>query len=74
MPDHLLFCCHDNHSTQTHDDWLRQQVEAGAFPSLDAAVASAVDRLMIDDDLSDDDLMWAKPLVDEALAQLARGR
>ena len=55
-----------------YQDWLQQQVDAGAFPSIDAAVEAAIQN-MIGDDLSDDDLMWAKPLVDEGLAQLERG-
>jgi antitoxin ParD1/3/4 len=59
--------------SKPHEHWLREQVDAGAFPSLDAAVGAAVERMMLEDDLSDDELMWVKPLVDEGLAQLERG-
>jgi Arc/MetJ-type ribon-helix-helix transcriptional regulator len=44
-------------------------VAAGRFSSLDEAVAEAIDFLKS----SDDDLEWAKPLVDEGLAELDKG-
>ena len=50
--------------------WLEAQVAAGHFSSLEQAVAVAVADLMA---TIEDDLAWAKPLVDEAAAQLARG-
>ena len=50
--------------------WLEAQVEAGHFASLDQAVAVAIADLMA---TVDDDLDWAKPLVDEAAAELDRG-
>jgi Arc/MetJ-type ribon-helix-helix transcriptional regulator len=60
--------------TKEHEDWLRAKVAAGEFASLDEAVKSAVQRLIIDDERDDDDdLMWAKPLAAEGLAQLERG-
>ena len=55
--------------TKEHEDWLRAQVADGRFSSLDEAVAEAIDFLKS----SDDDLAWAKPLVDEGLAELDRG-
>jgi antitoxin ParD1/3/4 len=55
------------------EEWLQAKVAAGEFASLDQAVKSAVQRLIIDDELDDDDLDWAKPLVEEGLAQLERG-
>jgi Arc/MetJ-type ribon-helix-helix transcriptional regulator len=54
--------------TKEHQDWLRSQVAAGRFASLEEAIAEAVDNLKRDDDLS-----WAKPLVGEGLAELDRG-
>ena len=51
-------------------EWLEAQVAAGHFSSLEQAVAVAVADLMA---MVEDDLAWAKPLVDEAAAQLARG-
>jgi antitoxin ParD1/3/4 len=53
--------------TKEHEDWLREQVAAGRFASLEEAVAEAIDGLR------DEDLAWAKPLVEEGLAELDRG-
>ena len=50
--------------------WLEAQVAAGRFASLEQAVAIAVAELMATDE---DDLAWAKPLVDMAADELARG-
>jgi hypothetical protein len=50
--------------------WLEAQVEAGHFASLEQAVAVAIADLMA---AVDDDLEWAKPLVDEAIAAVDRG-
>jgi len=50
--------------------WLEDQVAAGHFSSLDQAVAVAIADLMA---TVEDDLDWAKPLVDEAAAELDRG-
>ena len=50
--------------------WLEEQVEAGRFGSVDDAVAIAVADLMA---IGDDDLSWAKPYVDEARAEVAKG-
>ncbi|MET0652283.1 MAG: hypothetical protein ABWY63_07170 [Hyphomicrobiaceae bacterium] len=55
--------------TKEQEDWLRGQVAAGRFSSLDEAIAEAVDSLKREDD----DLSWAKPLVDEGLSELDRG-
>ncbi|HEY4168754.1 MAG TPA: hypothetical protein VGM96_18350 [Reyranella sp.] len=49
--------------------WLEAQVEVGHFASLDQAIAVAVANLLA----TEDDLEWAKPLVDEAAAELDRG-
>ena len=51
-------------------DWLEAQVKAGAYDSVDDAVASIVAEYMHPDF---DDLSWAKPLVDEGRAALDRG-
>jgi len=50
--------------------WLEAQVAAGHFSSLEQAVAVAIVDLMA---TAEDDLDWAKPLVDEAAAELDRG-
>jgi antitoxin ParD1/3/4 len=56
--------------TKEHEDWLRAQVAAGRFASLDDAIAEAVAGLRGDDD----ELAWARPLVAEGLAELDAGK
>jgi antitoxin ParD1/3/4 len=51
-------------------EWLEAEVAAGHFESIDEAISVAVADLRM---LRDDDLAWAKPYVDEARAQVARG-
>jgi len=53
------------------EQWLKAQVAAGHFASLEQAVAVAVADLMA---TVDDDLDWAKPQVDAAAEELARGK
>lgn len=50
--------------------WLEAQVAAGHFASLEEAVAVAISDLMA---ASEDDLDWARPLVEAGLAELERG-
>lgn len=50
--------------------WLEAQVAAGQFSSLEEAVAVAISDLMT---TSEDDLEWAKPLIESGLAELERG-
>lgn len=50
--------------------WLEEQVAAGHFASLEEAVEIAVADLMA---MSDDELDWAKPLIEAGLAELERG-
>jgi len=51
-------------------EWLEAQVRAGVFSSVEEAVVRIVSEHMM---LDIDDLAWAKPLVDEAVASLDRG-
>lgn len=51
-------------------EWLEAQVKAGYYDSIEEAVASIVAERM---HFVVDDLTWAKPLVDEALAAVDRG-
>jgi antitoxin ParD1/3/4 len=51
-------------------EWLEAQVRAGAYDSIDDALSQFVGEHM---NLDIDDLDWAKPLVDEARASIARG-
>jgi antitoxin ParD1/3/4 len=50
--------------------WLEAEVAAGRFASIDEAMEMAIAGLMT---IEDDDLAWAKPLVDKARASVARG-
>ena len=52
------------------EDWLKAQVAAGRFASLEEAVASAVAGLQAQEAFDD---TWAKPLIDDALQALDRG-
>lgn len=52
-----------------HQRWLEAQVAAGHFASLEQAVAVAIADLMA---VAEDDMSWAKPLVDSASEELAR--
>src|SRR5690242_10313232 len=50
--------------------WLRKRVANGEFHSVDDAIRQLIsDRIIMDGD----DMTWAKPLVDEARAAIARG-
>jgi antitoxin ParD1/3/4 len=51
-------------------EWLEAEVAAGHFASIDKALAVAVADLKA---LSEDDLAWAKPYVEQARASMARG-
>jgi Arc/MetJ-type ribon-helix-helix transcriptional regulator len=51
---------------------LEAAVAAGQFTSVEDAVRLAVDRLMLDE-AEQGDLSWAKPYLDEARAEVARG-
>jgi antitoxin ParD1/3/4 len=54
---------------QDVQDWIDRQVEAGAFKTPADAIAFAVRQVAP----AGDDLSWAKPLVDEAMAEIERG-
>jgi Arc/MetJ-type ribon-helix-helix transcriptional regulator len=53
-----------------HEKWLSEQVEAGTFASIDAALAWAIEGVI---HLADDDLEWARPSLEKGEASLARG-
>jgi antitoxin ParD1/3/4 len=55
----------------TDHAWLARQVAAGRFPSLEAALSAAIAELKAQDSVPD--LGWAKPLVEESRAAVARG-
>jgi Arc/MetJ-type ribon-helix-helix transcriptional regulator len=56
--------------SREHKDWLTREVAAGRFPSIDAAIASAVEAMR---SIAEADLEWARPYIEEADASLARG-
>jgi Arc/MetJ-type ribon-helix-helix transcriptional regulator len=56
--------------TPVQQKWLKAEVAAGRYASVEEAARAAVDALM-PPDLRD--LSWAKPYLDEARASLARG-
>ena len=51
-------------------EWLEAQVKAGAYDSVEDAIASIITQHMVVDI---DDLAWARPLVDEGRAAIERG-
>jgi Arc/MetJ-type ribon-helix-helix transcriptional regulator len=53
-----------------HRDWLEAQVAAGHFDSVEDAVAVAIADLKA---AGDDDLSWARPLIDEARRSVEAG-
>jgi antitoxin ParD1/3/4 len=52
--------------------WLDAEVAHGHFQSIEEAARQLIDQ-GIAERMAEDDLAWAKPLVDEALADVARG-
>ncbi len=57
--------------TPEQQKWLEAEVAAGRFVSVEEAVRQAVAEFMLSIDTSD--LDWAKPYLDEARAEIARG-
>ena len=54
--------------------WLKAHVAAGDFASVEEAARQLIDDRIAELAMDDaDDLAWAKPLVDEARAEVARG-
>ena len=54
--------------------WLQQRVADGSFASLDEAAQFFMgDAIAHAEEIDLDDLEWAKPLVDEARAEIERG-
>ena len=54
-------------------EWLAAHVTRGDFPSVEEAARQLIDDRITELELEGDDLAWAKPYVDEALAAVARG-
>ena len=56
--------------TPQQQAWLTALVARGDFASIEDAVRQLLDERIAEES---DDMVWAKPLVDEALAAVARG-
>jgi antitoxin ParD1/3/4 len=53
--------------------WLNAEVARGHFQSIEEAARQLIDEGIAERMVEEDDLAWAKPLVDEARADIARG-
>ncbi len=51
--------------------WINAHVARGDFPSAEEAVRQLVDERIAERSIEDDDLLWAKPLVDDAMFMLS---
>lgn len=56
--------------TAQQQAWLDAHIASGEFSSAEDAIAHLIDMRIAEET---DDLSWAKPLVDEALAAVERG-
>ena len=59
--------------TPEQETWLRAHVATGDFASIEEAARQLIDERIAERAAEDDDLAWAKPLVDEARDAVARG-
>jgi antitoxin ParD1/3/4 len=59
--------------TPEQEAWIEARVASGDFASVDEAARQLIDERIAELVLQDDDMAWAKPLVDEARAAVARG-
>ena len=53
--------------------WLEARVATGEFASIEEAARRLIDERIADREHDDDDLSWAKPMIDQGLAALERG-
>jgi antitoxin ParD1/3/4 len=53
--------------------WIDAHVARGDFPSTEEAVRQLIDERIAERSIEDDDLSWAKPLVDKAVEEAERG-
>lgn len=59
--------------TPEQEAWLAAHVVRGEFASIDEAARQLIDERITERMIEEDDLTWAKPLVDAARAGVARG-
>ena len=56
------------------EEWLKTRVASGDFASVEEAARQLIDERIAEREAEESDEMeWAKPYVDEALAELERG-
>ena len=53
--------------------WIAAHVARGDFPSPEEAVRQLIDERIAERSIAEDDLIWAKPLVDKAIEEAERG-
>ena len=54
--------------------WIKTRVASGDFASIEEAAHQLIDEALVTRALvENDDMAWAKPYVDEALAEVTRG-
>ncbi len=59
--------------TSAQQAWIDARVASGVYASAEDAVRQLLDDRIAELSIEEDDLAWAKPLVDEAMAQVNRG-
>ncbi|MFL5253705.1 MAG: type II toxin-antitoxin system ParD family antitoxin [Rhodopila sp.] len=59
--------------TPDQQEWINARIANGAFGSVEQAVRQLIDERIAERAIEEDDTAWAKPLVDEAIAQADRG-
>lgn len=59
--------------TPDQEQWLQAHVASGDFPSIEEAARQMIDERIAEHEIESDDMAWAKPLVDEAIAAVERG-
>ena len=60
--------------TPDQEAWLRAHVAAGDFPSIEEAARQLIDERILEREVEeDDDLEWARPLLERARASIACG-
>jgi antitoxin ParD1/3/4 len=60
--------------TPEQQAWISADVARGEFASVEEAALQLIDERIAELAIEEDNLAWAKPLVDEALAEVAAGR
>jgi antitoxin ParD1/3/4 len=60
--------------TPDQHSWISARVASGDFASVEDGVRQLLDARITELSIQEDDLAWAKPYVDEALAEVAEGK